>query len=223
MPETHRGRFDFWLSQLLEQAIDPSLEPHWWEVALFLIAMELEPLGESFRPLIQAGSALTPAMTNHLGPYDEVTLRVITKDTVRAVLRLSDTLTDPQTFMVATNAQSLAQALFEEKAWYRAIYAGRAAVGFLMLHDDAEKPEYFLWRLMIAAPFQGRGYGAQAIRRLVEYVRTRPNASELGVSCETISGGPKEFYEKLGFVSTGEYLGNELVLKLPLGLSSSFP
>ncbi len=49
LPETHRGRFDYWLSQLLEQAFDPGLEPHWWEVALFLIAMELEALGNPSR------------------------------------------------------------------------------------------------------------------------------------------------------------------------------
>jgi diamine N-acetyltransferase len=34
---------------------------------------------------------------------------------------LSDTLTEPQKFMVAPNAISLAQALFSKKAWCRAI------------------------------------------------------------------------------------------------------
>ena len=134
-----------------------------------------------------------------------MTLREITEDSVVTICRLTDTLTEPQKSMVAPNAISLAQALFEKKAWYRAIYAGKAAVGFVMLLDDDEEPNYFLWRFMIAEPCQGRGYGAHAIQRLVEYVRTRPNAKELGVSCVPGSDGPEQFYLKQGFVSTGEY------------------
>jgi diamine N-acetyltransferase len=118
--------------------------------------------------------------------------------------------------MVAPNANSLAQALFSKEAWYRAIYAGKELVGFLMLYDNEEEADYFLWRFMIAKPCQGRGYGTQAIRRLVEYVKTRPNAKELSVSCELGEGSPLEFYLKQGFVKTEEYLGGELVLKMML-------
>ena len=35
---------------------------------------------------------------------------------------------------------------------------------------------------MIAEPYHGRGYGRQAVDRLVEYVKTRPGARELLVS-----------------------------------------
>lgn len=216
LPASDQHRFSYWLGQLLKEAIDPAVEYHWWEVALDLIARELEPLGELGQPLIAAGARLSPHMMAHLGPYTEVSLREITENTVMTVCRLSDTLTDPQTMMVAPNAMSLAQALFSKKAWYRAIYAGKAIVGFLMLYDDEEQPRYFLWRLMIASTYQGRGYGAQAIQRLVEYVKTRPNAKELLVSCVLGPGSPEQFYLKVGFVSTGEFLHDELVLKMSL-------
>ena len=102
----------------------------------------------------------------------EVSLREITSETVVQICRLSDTLSEREQKMVAPNAISIAQAHFSDKAWFRAIYADEMAVGFIMLYEDSENPEYFLWRLMIAGPYQGKGYGRKAIELLVEYVKT---------------------------------------------------
>jgi diamine N-acetyltransferase len=89
-------------------------------------------------------------------------------------------------------------------------------VGFLMLNDKPDEQEYFLWRFMIAEPYHGRGYGRQAIERLIDYVRTRPGAKELLVSCGQGAGSPQGFYQRLGFEPTGEILGSEVVLRLAL-------
>ncbi len=89
-------------------------------------------------------------------------------------------------------------------------------VGFIMLDDDAENREYYLWRLMIDAGHQGRGYGAQAVQRLVEYVRTRPGARELLTSYVPGEGSPEGFYRKLGFEPTGEVEDGEIVMRLRL-------
>ncbi|MBI5029758.1 MAG: GNAT family N-acetyltransferase [Chloroflexi bacterium] len=155
-------------------------------------------------------------LRERLGPYEHVTLREITADTVFRICLLSDTLTEPKKYFVAPNAISLAQAHFNKYAWFRAIYAGKAPVGFMMIIDDPDTPEYFLWRLMIAEPFHGRGYGRQAIQRLVEYVKTRPNAKELLVSCGQGEGSPEGFYLKQGFVPTGEIVHDEIVLRTVL-------
>jgi diamine N-acetyltransferase len=149
-------------------------------------------------------------------PGAAVTLRQVTGETVRAICRLSDTLVPPKRYMVAPNAASFAQALFEPKAWYRAIYADDTPVGFVMLYDDADKPIYFLWRLMIATPHQGKGFGRQAVERLIEYVETRPEATELLVSCEEGPGSPEGFYQALGFRRNGQVEDDEVVLALPL-------
>jgi len=69
---------------------------------------------------------------------------------------------------------------------------------------------------MIAEPYQGRGYGHQAIRLLLEYVKTRPGARELLVSCGEGEGNPKAFYLKQGFVPTGEVIDDETVLRMIL-------
>ena len=88
---------------------------------------------------------------------------------------------------------------------------------FLSLwRDNPDEPEYFLWRLMVAEPYQGRGYGRQAIERLVEYVKTRPGAKELLVSYHEGEKSPKGFYLKLGFEPTGDMAGDEFVARLSL-------
>jgi diamine N-acetyltransferase len=145
-----------------------------------------------------------------------VGLRQVTGETVRTICRLSDTLVPPNRYMVAPNAVSFAEALFEPKAWYRAIYAGETPVGFIMLYDDPQEPVYFLWRLMIAAPHQGKGFGRQAVEQLIEYVQTRPGATELLVSCGEGPGSPEGFYQALGFRRNGKMYDDEVGLALPL-------
>lgn len=87
----------------------------------------------------------------------EVQLREITAETVRQIIKLE--VAPDQHQLVASNAVSIAQAYFEPKAWFRAIYANEEPVGFIMLFDDPDKPEYFLWRLMVADGHQRKGYG----------------------------------------------------------------
>jgi len=142
-----------------------------------------------------------------------VSLREITAETVRTICKLS--VHPSQTRCVAPNSVSIAQAYFEPKAWFRAIYADETPVGFVMLYGDADNKEYFLWRLMIASDQQGKGYGKQAVNLLIDHVRTRPGAEHLGVSCVP-DDGPLEFYRKLGFRETGEVEGDEVILRLQL-------
>lgn len=145
-----------------------------------------------------------------------VALREITEQTVVPICKLSDTLSAVQKTMVAPNALSIAQAHYNPRFWCRAIYADETPVGFLMLYDDPDEPKYFLWRLMVAGPYQGLGYGASAIRLLTDYVKTRPGAKELLVSCGEGEGSPEGFYARLGFKRTGEMVGDEVVLNLVL-------
>ena len=142
----------------------------------------------------------------------KVTLREITRDTVRAICNLK--VAEPQNMFVAPNAVSIAQAYFEEAAWFRAIYADDTPVGFLMLEVQPEKPEYFLWRLMIADGYQRMGFGEQAMKLVIEHVKTLPNATEFLTSCVPGEGSPQGFYSKLGFVPTGEIDDGEVIMRL---------
>ncbi len=85
-----------------------------------------------------------------------------------------------------------------------------------MLYDDPEKQEYFLWRFMVAAEHQRKGYGRRALDLLVEHVRARPGAKELLSSYVPGDDGPGEFYRRYGFVETGEVDEDEVVIRLEL-------
>ncbi len=143
-----------------------------------------------------------------------VELREVTAATVREICRLS--VAPGQEAFVAPNAVSIAQAYFEPKAWFRAIYADDRPVGFLMLYVDEEKPEYFLWRMMIADGCQGRGYGRRALELVDDWLRGRPGAAALSTSYVQGDGGPEGFYRRLGFEPTGEIEDGEIVVRRPI-------
>jgi diamine N-acetyltransferase len=141
-----------------------------------------------------------------------VSLREVTAETVRVICALR--VRPEQEQYVAPNAVSIAQASFEPRAWFRAIYVDETPVGFVMLYDDAEAEEYFLWRLMVDADHQGKGYARQALDLLIDYVRTRPGASELRSSYVEGDDGPAEFYRRYGFVPTGDMEESEIEITL---------
>jgi diamine N-acetyltransferase len=143
-----------------------------------------------------------------------VELREVTGETVRAISALQ--VAQDQRQFVAPKAVSFAEAMYQPRAWFRAIYADDVPVGFVMLYDDPDGPEYYLWRFMIDSRYQGRGYGRAAVARLVDHVRTRPGATELKVSWVPAAGGPEPFYRSLGFEPTGEIDGAEVVGRLVL-------
>ena len=203
--------------QVVTEATDRTVDTYWWEAWLEYLARHIVPADASGAPARAALQRLARELAASLPREDLVSLREITEETVGGICLLSDLLSEPRKYFVAPNAISLAQAHFNKYAWFRAIYAGRAPVGFMMIVDDPDTPEYFLWRFMVAEPYQGRGYGRQAIALLVDYVRTRPGCRELGVSCGLGEGSPQAFYEKQGFVSTGKVIDDELVLTMALG------
>jgi diamine N-acetyltransferase len=145
----------------------------------------------------------------------EVSLREITKDTVRSIVKLK--LGPGQDRFVASNGMSIAEAHYSpEVAWFRAIYCGDEPAGFVMLNDDPVKQEYYLWRLMIDERFQRQGVGQRALKLVMDYVRTRPGGTALLTSVVPGDGTPGPFYEKLGFVYTGEEDEGELFMKCEL-------
>lgn len=158
--------------------------------------------------------AIVSTSNNIPPPESKVSLREINADTVRIICDLS--VREDQRRFVAPNAVSIAQAYFSEHAWFRAIYAGETPVGFLMLEDRPDKPEYYLWRFMIDARYQGMGFGREALSLLIAHVKTRPRATELLTSVEQAEGGPQGFYEGMGFELTGEWEEGEALMRLRL-------
>jgi len=143
---------------------------------------------------------------------EKISLRPIDINNYRDILKLK--VRPDQEQFVASNAVSLAQASFHTEAWTRGIYAGQLAVGFVMLEIDEVKPDFYLWRFMIDADQQGKGYGRKAMEAIIEVVKDFPAASEFTLSYVPQAGNPMPFYAKLGFEETGEMEEGECIMRL---------
>jgi len=145
----------------------------------------------------------------------------ITATTMNQICHLSDTLSPLHRQMVAPNVRSIAEAHFSPSAWMRAIYADEVPIGFIMTHtgsdyeDGIDCPGVFLWRFMIATPFQAKGYGRKALEKLIEHLKAM-GIPLLYTSCEQGEGSPEGFYRKLGFTPTGDTYDDEIELVLQL-------
>jgi len=145
---------------------------------------------------------------------DPVTLREITRENLIDVLRLR--VAAEQESLVADNGASIAQGCYHDEAWFRAIYAGETAVGFVMLSEKPEVPEYYVWRLMIGERFQRMGFGRRAMELVIDRVRGLPDARELLLGVLPKDGNALAFYAGLGFEDTGRVEDGEVVLRLAL-------
>ena len=97
----------------------------------------------------------------------------------------------------------------EGNPWYRAVYLEGEPVGFVMLSWDVthDPPDsigpWFLWKLLVDERHQGRGIGRAIVDEVVRLIRAE-GATELLTSHLIGEGGPGGFYDRLGFVPTGE-------------------
>lgn len=143
---------------------------------------------------------------------ERASLREITKESLGAVLDL--TVTSVQQDFVASNAVSLAQALFSpEMAWYRAIHAGDEPVAFAMFALEEGEAFAHLWRFMIDHRRQRRGHGRRAMELLGEEMRGRGHEG-IRLTFVDAEGGPEAFYAPLGFRRTGRVVKGETEMEL---------
>lgn len=147
-------------------------------------------------------------------------LKEVSKENLFKVIDLWNTLDESEKRSVAPNVVSIAQAYVNQDiAWPRVIYFDEEPIGFVMvaLKDDEvpkeDQPVYFLWRFMIAKPFQGHGYGKSVLDLLVDMCR-KDNINYLYVSCHMHDPMPYQFYIKYGFIDTHEMDDDEEILKL---------
>jgi diamine N-acetyltransferase len=155
-----------------------------------------------------------PSITEAPSSSSDISLREVSRDTVRVICDLSVSKSQEQ--FVAPNSVSIAEAYFTKEAWFRAVYAGETPVGFVMLWENPTEGKHFLWRFMIDEKYQGRGYGKRALGLVIQHVKQNPKAQEIGLSYREGGGSPKSFYERIGFRDTGEMVDGEHEMKLTL-------
>ena len=122
---------------------------------------------------------------------------------------------------VSSVADSLREAAEhpDAHALYWAVYAEDTPVGFVMIADEVDNPDYipqYLWKLLIDERYQRQGFGTATLDLIVEYFRGRPGVEVLNTSAGQGDGSPLTFYEQYGFEQTGEVRFDEVMLRLKL-------
>lgn len=152
-------------------------------------------------------------------------VRPVTKENWNELVKL--TVREDQKHFVASNVYSIAEAQFgyddpEDGHWDMypfGIYNDEGApVGFLMYGYDFGHPKLqaFIMRLMVDENQQGRGYGRFGMNWMLERFRSDERIKNVGISYEPDNEVGRKLYASLGFVETGEMIGDEVLAVLQL-------
>lgn len=125
-----------------------------------------------------------------------------------------------QSQYIASNADSLREAEEnEEVARPFAIACDDRMVGFTMFAFDENNEDpadrYWLWRFMIDAPLQGKGYGSAALKEIIRYFKEQ-GADQITLSTKESNTKALSLYHRYGFKENGDRNDEEIVLKLQL-------
>ena len=128
-----------------------------------------------------------------------VTLRAIDAANIDHVAELR--VVGEQRYHVASIAKSFWQVAGREDYVTRAIYAGDEPVGFAMWRE--RDGEVYLARLLVDHRHQGRGYGREAIRLVVEHARALGACRHIRLSHVPSNEAVARLYSGFGFRHTG--------------------
>ena len=131
-----------------------------------------------------------------------ISLKPVTRENLEEVLALR--VAEGQEKYVISNAESLSRAyVYSETAYPFAIYDDDIIVGFIMMGYYEVKGYYTLWEFMIDRKYQNKGYGRQALKLGLEFVRDKFGSVDIYTGVTPGNDVAKKLYESVGFVSTG--------------------
>ncbi len=167
---------------------------------------------------------------------EELHLEKVTWDNVDAILNLH--VNKEQRNYVATNKDSLVHAYLAMTAEGKQVFPfgickGKKTIGFIMIgydigEDDGTEPSadwflrnnYCIWRFMIDRRYQGNGYGREAMKLALDFIRTFPagEAKYCWLSYEPENEAARKLYLSFGFVERPEHYeeGEEMPAVLTL-------
>lgn len=141
-----------------------------------------------------------------------ITFREIDRNNIWDILKLK--VSEEQMHFVATNAVSIAQAKAQPECVPLAIYDGETPVGFVMYCFDLEEKEYCIYRLMIDSRYQRKGYGREALQKIIDKIKEDKEHHKILISFEPNNSVAKNLYISMGFVPDGRIIDGELVYVL---------
>ncbi len=149
-------------------------------------------------------------------------IRPVMRGNWKELVRLK--VREDQTHFVASNLYSIAEAQFGEDFegnwdfYPFGIYDGDTPVGFLMYGYNFEHPKQqaFIIRLMVDEKHQGKGYGRFAMKWMLDRFRGEERIRNVAISYEPENDAARKLYASLGFVETGEMVGEEVLAVMQL-------
>ena len=155
----------------------------------------------------------------------ELSLQEVTQENWRATLDLT-VFPEQQRFIadyVPIAAIALAKAYIRPAGlvWVPyAFYAGKQMVGFTELaYEPGSQDNYWIFHFFIDQHYQGRGYGTQALRLFLQFIRERhPQCQSLRLTVHPENTHAQHLYTRAGFRPTGVLFSGEQVYQLTLKL-----
>ncbi|MFB9869710.1 GNAT family N-acetyltransferase [Vreelandella sulfidaeris] len=133
-----------------------------------------------------------------------VILKSITRENFEAVIALE--LATSQRDYVASNLYSIAESSFHPTYQPRAIHCSGEAVGFLMyesFHHNRQLPAYNIFRFMVDRRHQGRGFGHEAMKCVLDEIRAHGPFEKIAICYVPTNQVARDFYASLGFQEAG--------------------
>ena len=124
-------------------------------------------------------------------------------------------LSPEQASRVASNLYSLAEAYVQPQCTPRAIYAGDTMIGFAMTEFIAATGAFNIPRFMIDIDWQGGGYGGEALRAIIDALKSEREDAPILISLTPENEAARRLYERHGFEDTGQRFHGEDVLRYP--------
>jgi diamine N-acetyltransferase len=150
-----------------------------------------------------------------------IELRPVNRDNWDAALALD--VSEHQRNFVPSAAVSLAKVYIKpdgENVEYIpfAIYHGETMVGFIMhAYEENTTDMYWINGFLIDKLEQGKGYGKAALLDMIAWIRNKfAQCTEIRLTVHRNNSIARKFYKSQGFVETGEWFGDDEVLKLIL-------
>ena len=138
-------------------------------------------------------------------------LETITPENWRLGLRVRD----DQCSFVADSAGILARAYAYrgDRSQAFVIYNDDLPIGMAMYHDLDDWKAYDFSQFFIDQRYQGKGFGYEAAAQVLQMMKYDGKYDKVVLCYIDRNEAARKFYEKLGFIHTGEADGDEIIME----------
>lgn len=127
-----------------------------------------------------------------------VNIKVVDESNYNACFNIN--VKDEQEKFITNPIKCLAKAyVYREFVYPFAIYNDDLVIGFVMIRFNKEFNNYFIWQFMIDEKYQGKGYGKQAMKRVLEWIKSDGKSNEVVTTYIEGDDIAKNLYTTLGF------------------------